>query len=105
MLCHLEVVLDGRQRVRGRCFQLRVGAALAFLLKQVDRALMRLTLNAKLTDQDIERLLSVLAEIRDEVQLDTWSSTRRALRDNATAQKDLVLNNIRNRAREAAAQA
>jgi len=65
-----------------------------------NRALMRLTLNAKLTDQDIERLLSVLAEIRQEVQLDTWSSTRRAQRDSAAAQKDFLLNNVKNLARE-----
>lgn len=45
-----------------------------------NRALMRLTLHAKLTAADIERLLGVLAEIRDEVRLDQWSSTRRARR-------------------------
>lgn len=50
-----------------------------------NRALIRLTLNAKLTDKDIGRLLAVLAEIRDEVQLDAWSSTRRAQRDVAFA--------------------
>ena len=37
-------------------------------------------LHAKLTAAEIERLLGVLAEIRDEVRLDQWSSTRRARR-------------------------
>ncbi|RZT39133.1 alpha-hydroxyketone-type quorum-sensing autoinducer synthase [Cupriavidus agavae] len=43
-----------------------------------NRALMRLTLHAKLTASDIGRLVDTLAAIRDEVRLDTWSSTRRA---------------------------
>lgn len=45
-----------------------------------NRALMRLTLHAKLTPSDVERLVAVLAAIRDEVRLDEWSSTRRARR-------------------------
>jgi len=45
-----------------------------------NRALMRLTLHAKLAASDIDRLISVLAEIRDEVRLAEWSSTRRAHR-------------------------
>lgn len=45
-----------------------------------NRALMRLTLHAKLTAFEIDRLVSVLAEIRDEVRLEEWSSTRRARR-------------------------
>lgn len=45
-----------------------------------NRALMRLTLHAKLTASEIERLVTVLAAIRDEVRLDEWSSTRRARR-------------------------
>ncbi|WP_342050893.1 MULTISPECIES: alpha-hydroxyketone-type quorum-sensing autoinducer synthase [unclassified Cupriavidus] len=45
-----------------------------------NRALMRLTLHAKLTPSDVERLVAVLAAIRDEVRLEEWSSTRRARR-------------------------
>ncbi|CAG2137742.1 alpha-hydroxyketone-type quorum-sensing autoinducer synthase [Cupriavidus plantarum] len=45
-----------------------------------NRALMRLTLHAKLTASEVERLVAVLAAIRDEVRLDEWSSTRRARR-------------------------
>ena len=45
-----------------------------------NRALMRLTLHAKLRAADMERLFDVLRDIRDEVQLETWSSTRRARR-------------------------
>jgi len=51
-----------------------------------NRALMRLTLHAKLSAADIERLLSVLADIRDEVRLDQWSSTRRAQRGASLAE-------------------
>ncbi|MCA3186402.1 MULTISPECIES: alpha-hydroxyketone-type quorum-sensing autoinducer synthase [unclassified Cupriavidus] len=45
-----------------------------------NRALMRLTLHAKLGPSDIDRLIDVLAKIRDEVNLAEWSSTRRAHR-------------------------
>lgn len=45
-----------------------------------NRALIRLTLHAKLTEADIERLLSVLNVIRGQVGLENWSSTRRARR-------------------------
>ncbi|SDP60498.1 CAI-1 autoinducer synthase [Ralstonia sp. 25mfcol4.1] len=45
-----------------------------------NRALMRLTLHAKLTPSDTDRLIDVLAKIRDEVRLAEWSSTRRAQR-------------------------
>ncbi|QQX87774.1 quorum-sensing autoinducer CAI-1 synthase [Cupriavidus necator] len=45
-----------------------------------NRALMRLTLHAKLAANEIDRLVGVLASIRDEVRLDEWSSTRRARR-------------------------
>ena len=43
-----------------------------------NRALIRLTLHAKLAPADIQRLLSVLGDIRDQVGLDAWPSTRRA---------------------------
>lgn len=49
-----------------------------------NRALMRLTLHAKLRDSDIDRLIAVLAAIRDEVRLAEWSSTRRAHRGQAS---------------------
>jgi CAI-1 autoinducer synthase len=42
-----------------------------------NRSLVRLTLNACLSEADIERLLAGCAAIRDEVDLATWSSTRR----------------------------
>lgn len=50
-----------------------------------NRALMRLTLHAKLTTHDIGRLVDVLETIRDEVRLDEWSSTRRARRGSLNA--------------------
>lgn len=49
-----------------------------------NRALMRLTLHAKLSAFDIDRLITVLAEIRDEVRLSEWSSTRRARRGHSS---------------------
>ena len=42
-----------------------------------NRSLMRLTVNAGLTDIEIERILFVCEKIRDQVQLSKWSSTRR----------------------------
>ncbi|MGO4152510.1 alpha-hydroxyketone-type quorum-sensing autoinducer synthase [Cupriavidus sp. YAF13] len=42
-----------------------------------DRALMRLTMNACLTAVEIERLIQVCAEIRDEIGLASWRSTQR----------------------------
>jgi len=50
-----------------------------------NRALMRLTLHAKLAHSEIERLIDVLAAIRDEVRLEEWSSTRRARRGHASS--------------------
>ncbi|CAJ0822466.1 alpha-hydroxyketone-type quorum-sensing autoinducer synthase [Ralstonia flaminis] len=43
-----------------------------------NRSLVRLTLHAKLVAADIERLLDVLGDIREQVNLREWSSTRRA---------------------------
>ena len=43
-----------------------------------NRSLVRLTLNAGHTERDLERLLRVCADMRDEVDLDNWSSTKRA---------------------------
>lgn len=48
-----------------------------------NRALMRLTLHAKLTAAQIDRLLCTLADIRDEVGLASWPSTRRMRRATA----------------------
>ncbi|MFL6659411.1 MAG: alpha-hydroxyketone-type quorum-sensing autoinducer synthase [Massilia sp.] len=45
-----------------------------------NRSLVRLTLNAGLDDTQIERLLEACADMRDEVDLDGWSSTRRSRR-------------------------
>ncbi|CAG9187462.1 alpha-hydroxyketone-type quorum-sensing autoinducer synthase [Cupriavidus pinatubonensis] len=52
-----------------------------------NRALMRLTLHAKLNDSDIDRLVQVLEEIRSEVRLEEWSSTRRANRSAASSER------------------
>ena len=48
-----------------------------------NRALMRFSINAGLADSDVERLIRVCRDIRDEVDLANWPSTRR-LRRNAT---------------------
>ncbi len=53
-----------------------------------NRALMRLTLHAKLSTFDIDRLIAVLATIRDEVRLEEWSSTRRARRGSSSPAGD-----------------
>lgn len=53
-----------------------------------NRALMRLTLHAKLRPIDIDRLIAVLTTIRDEVRLDEWSSTRRARRGSSSPAGD-----------------
>jgi CAI-1 autoinducer synthase len=45
-----------------------------------NRSLVRLTLNAALGEEQIERLLGACADMRDEVDLESWSSTRRSRR-------------------------
>ena len=45
-----------------------------------NRSLVRLTLNAGMTGDDIARLLDACADMRDEVDMDSWSSTRRLRR-------------------------
>jgi CAI-1 autoinducer synthase len=45
-----------------------------------NRSLMRLTINSGLADVEIERILTVCAEIRDTVDLKNWPSTRRLQR-------------------------
>ncbi|SFW32911.1 alpha-hydroxyketone-type quorum-sensing autoinducer synthase [Luteibacter sp. UNCMF366Tsu5.1] len=47
----------------------------------VNRSLLRLTLNAGMSDDDVERLISVCRTARSELQLDAWSATRRSRRD------------------------
>ncbi|MEX3821522.1 hypothetical protein AB3X93_25090, partial [Paraburkholderia sp. BR14262] len=42
-----------------------------------NRSLVRLSLNAALCEEELERLVEVCAEIRDEVQMWNWPSTRR----------------------------
>lgn len=49
-----------------------------------NRALMRLTLHCNLNDSHIDRLLCTLADIRKQVDLENWSSTRRARRASLT---------------------
>ena len=45
-----------------------------------NRSLVRLTLNAGITEDDVGRLLDACADMRKEVDLDGWSSTRRLRR-------------------------
>ena len=45
-----------------------------------NRALIRFSLNALLTGSELERIISVCRDIRDEVGLASWPSTRRELR-------------------------
>lgn len=49
------------------------------------RSLVRLTLNASLTEVEIQKILAVCADIRAEVSLENWSSTRRMKRNIANA--------------------
>jgi CAI-1 autoinducer synthase len=42
-----------------------------------NRALVRLSIHAALTDAQVERVASVCRDMRSEVELDKWSSTRR----------------------------
>lgn len=50
-----------------------------------NRALMRFSVNADLTDTDLERIVGVCRDIRDEVDLANWPSTRRKHRVKAHA--------------------
>lgn len=45
-----------------------------------NRALIRLSINAGLSDLQIQRVVNVCRDIRDEIKLDEWPSTRRLLR-------------------------
>lgn len=44
----------------------------------LNRSLLRLTLNASMTDDDTARLLDVAARVRDELDIPAWSASRRA---------------------------
>jgi CAI-1 autoinducer synthase len=46
-----------------------------------NRSLLRLTLNAGMSDADVERLVAVCRAARDEMSLASWSATRRAQRE------------------------
>jgi CAI-1 autoinducer synthase len=48
-----------------------------------NRSLVRLTINAGLTEVEIERIIEVCANIRDQVNMKDWSSTRRLTRRQA----------------------
>lgn len=45
-----------------------------------NRALMRFSVNAELTDTDLERIVTVCRDIREEIDLANWPSTRRLQR-------------------------
>ncbi|WP_448097058.1 alpha-hydroxyketone-type quorum-sensing autoinducer synthase [Luteibacter yeojuensis] len=47
----------------------------------VNRSLLRLTLNAGMSDTDVERLVEVCRLARDEMAVPSWSATRRAQRE------------------------
>lgn len=49
----------------------------------VNRSLLRLTLNAGMSDGDVERLLDVCRRARDDMDLPEWSASRRAQRETA----------------------
>ncbi|UPG87220.1 quorum-sensing autoinducer CAI-1 synthase [Luteibacter aegosomatis] len=46
----------------------------------VNRSLLRLTLNAGMSDEDVERLVDACRRARDEMNLPAWSASRRAKR-------------------------
>ncbi|MDF4004646.1 quorum-sensing autoinducer CAI-1 synthase [Luteibacter sp. PPL552] len=47
----------------------------------VNRSLLRLTLNAGMGDHDVERLIAVCHDAREDMNLSAWSASRRAQRD------------------------
>ena len=68
-------------RVRDRLEEAGVfGAIFSAPATAKNRSLLRLTLNAAMTDDDIERLLAACKAVRDHVDLDAWSATRRSRR-------------------------
>ena len=57
-----------------------VGAVFCAPATPKNRSLVRLTLNAGMSEDDVARLLAACAVIRDELQVDSWASTRRLQR-------------------------
>jgi len=51
----------------------------------VNRSLLRLTLNAGMSDADVSRLIEACRTARDALDLPSWSATRRATRDDERA--------------------
>jgi CAI-1 autoinducer synthase len=51
-----------------------------------NRSLIRMTVNADLSDADLERILQVCAEIRDEVGMSNWPVNRRNVIRSARAE-------------------
>lgn len=60
------------------------GAVFCYPATPKNRSLVRLTCNAGHTETDIDRLIEACAEMRSEVELDSWSSTRRLVRAEPT---------------------
>jgi CAI-1 autoinducer synthase len=48
-----------------------------------NRSLVRISINAALSDQELERLVDACDEIRDEVDMWNWPSTRRQMQRSA----------------------
>jgi CAI-1 autoinducer synthase len=52
---------------------------------------MRFSVNADLTDADLDRIVRVCRDIRDEVDMATWPSTRRTQRHKERSQSEASL--------------
>jgi CAI-1 autoinducer synthase len=64
------------------------GAVFCYPATPKNRSLVRLTFNAGHTNEDVTRLIAACADMRDEVELVNWSSTRRLLRAESSATPD-----------------
>ena len=64
------------------------GAVFCYPATPKNRSLVRLTFNAGHTDADVDRLLAACADMREEVELGKWSSTRRLARAAPAAKVD-----------------
>ena len=60
------------------------GAVFCYPATPKHRLLVRLTFNAGHTEADVDRLIEAGAGMRDEVELGSWSSTRRLTRAKPT---------------------
>ena len=76
MLCRLQHALDARGVF---------GAPFAYPAVGRNSTALRLSVHCELTDADLDRILDGCAEIRDEVGLSGWKSTRRLLTASQTA--------------------